>query len=133
MIIDDNIYGEVHVTCDISKKLVNDTLICPTAYEVLNHNVILCTKAENIFSLTCDVGSENENDPQMDNQDEEVEGKLNFNAQKANRENHELTDFGEKVHAEIKNNASDRRIRESFSETIKNIRIPEKYLGNGQE
>lgn len=57
----------------ISKQLVNEMLICPSDYEVLNDNVILYTKTEIIFSLFCEVVSENGKDLQICNEDEEAE------------------------------------------------------------
>ncbi|GFX77388.1 retrovirus-related Pol polyprotein from transposon 412 [Trichonephila clavipes] len=41
--IDDGWHDVVPITCAVSKKLVNDMLVCQTAYEVLLENIQLCS------------------------------------------------------------------------------------------
>lgn len=98
----------------IAKQLVNEMLICPSDYAVLNHNVILYTKTEIIFSLFCEVVSVNGNDLQICNEDEEAEMYLNFTSQDVKRVDSEINDFGESDQAENKNDEYKRRIRKFF-------------------
>lgn len=72
--------------------LVLKGLICPTAYETLNHGIILCTMAETIPSLVFKVSIENENYPRMNS---ERDGKQNLNSEKANNENREINGLRE--------------------------------------
>lgn len=89
-------------------------LIRPTAYEPLNHNVILYTKAENISSLAYGVSPENGNDPQVGNEDEEAD-----NSREDKSEDHEINDFGEREQAKNENDESEGRMRKSFSRIAK--------------
>ncbi|GFQ73144.1 CCHC-type domain-containing protein [Trichonephila clavata] len=41
--IDDGWHDAMPITCAVSKKLVNDMLICPTAYEALLENIQFCS------------------------------------------------------------------------------------------
>lgn len=82
MRVNNKVHGKISITCTVSKKLVNDILICPTAYEVLNHNAILYTKTENTSNLADDINWENENYRKMDNnEDEWTERKVKFSSE----------------------------------------------------
>ncbi|GFS59035.1 CCHC-type domain-containing protein [Trichonephila clavipes] len=65
--IDDGWHDAVPITCAVSKKLVNDMLVCQTAYEALLGNIQLCSVnarhvidddtqlKENKSSIVCEV------------------------------------------------------------------------------
>lgn len=54
-------------------------LICPTAYETLNHDVLLYTKGENTSNRAYDINSGNENNPLMDNKEDKKNLKQSWN------------------------------------------------------